>query len=185
MAAKSMYEALRFKYQNTPVTVVAQKALGEFSIHDQTFGPFQKDREFEIPRWVAAVLRAEGAVRQTEAGVDLPDLQKALWRETGEPPLQQLVPNFYFQVKERLRQLQQANLKSPNDVRVAAQNKMEQLLKDLLANRLLKLMKISLREDRLRETKRKMTDEEQWLLDRLIDLLRTWQNHILEMEPDG
>ena len=57
---------------------------------------------------------------------------------------------------------------------------MERLLRDLIANRLLKLMKIALREERLEETKKKMAEEERWLVERLVNLLRNWQKDVLE-----
>jgi hypothetical protein len=68
---------------------------------------------------------------------------------------------------------------------MVAQTKMETLLRDLIDNRLLKLMKLSLREERVRETKKKMTEEEQWLFDRLVILLRNWQKEVTEIEIDG
>lgn len=184
MVIKSMYETLYFKYQNTPITIVALKPLEEFTIQNRTYGPVEPNREFDVPRWVANVLLSNESVRLKSPTVDLPDLQKALWRETGEPVLQPLSPNFYFHVKHRLNQLNQENKREPNDVRLAAFKKMEQLIRDLVSNRLLKLMKISLREQRLRETKKRMTEEERWLIDRLVNLLRNWQRHVLEVEPN-
>ncbi len=59
---------------------------------------------------------------------------------------------------------------------------MEQLLRDIVANRLLKLMKLSLREERLQATKKKMTEEERWLFDQLVSILRNWQTQVLEIE---
>lgn len=182
MATKNMYNALQFRYLNTPVTVIALKPLEEFTIQEQTFGPIDMNSEFEVPRWIAKVLLSTKSVRLKDAEIDLPDLQKALWRETGEPVLQPLTPNFYFHVKQRINQLAEENKKEPNDVRRAAQNKMEQLIRDLISNRLLKIMKISLREERLYETKKKMTEEENWLIDRLANLLRNWQKQVLETE---
>ena len=43
-------------------------------------------------------------------------------------------------------------------------------------------MKIALREERLRESKKKMTEEERWLIDRLFDLLRNWEKDVLGFE---
>ena len=96
--------------------------------------------------------------------------------------LQPLTPNYYFQIRTAIEHLNYRNKKAPNDVRVAAQTKMETLLRDLIASRLLKIMKLSLREERLRETKKKMTEEERWLFDRLVSLLRNWQKEVTEIE---
>ncbi|MHA2426726.1 MAG: hypothetical protein ACXADB_01645, partial [Candidatus Hermodarchaeia archaeon] len=101
------------------------------------------------------------------------------------PVLQSLSPTYYFQVRGAIEHLTQLNRKTPNDVRMVAQTKMETLLRDLIDNRLLKLMKLSLREERVRETKKKMTEEEQWLFDRLVILLRNWQKEVTEIEIDG
>jgi hypothetical protein len=46
-------------------------------------------------------------------------------------------------------------------------------------------MKLSLREERLRETKKKMTGEERWLFDRLVDLIRNWETQVLEIGLGG
>jgi hypothetical protein len=42
-------------------------------------------------------------------------------------------------------------------------------------------MKIALREERLEETKKRMAEEERWLVDRLVTLLRNWQKDVLEL----
>lgn len=182
MAPEITYDAIRFKYRNTPVIVVAQKSLGEFTIQDRSFGPLEQDRELEVPRWVAEVLITQNYARLKDLGIELPDLQKALWRETGEAALQPLPANFFFLVTQYIAHLARENEKSPNDVRQVTQNKMEHLLRDLVANRLLKLMKIAIREERLYEAKKKMTEEEQWLIDQLASLFRKWQNHVLEID---
>lgn len=178
-----MNEALRFQYQNDSVTILTVKPLEEFKIHGSSFGPAEKDRELVVPRWVAAILIANNSARLKEPEIKVPDLQKALWRETGEPVLQPLPPDFYFKAKDSIEQLAAQNKAAPNGARFASQTKMEQLLRDLLAHRLLKLMKLSLHEERPHETKKKMTEEERWLFDRLMHLLRSWQSQILEIGP--
>ena len=182
MAFQTMKDALRFQYKNATVTVIASKTLDEFTMHDMTYGPVEKGREFDVPRWVANVLISASMAQLKDPVLGVPDLQKALWRETGEPVLQSLSPNFYFQVRGAIEHLTQLNRKAPNDVRMVTQTKMETLLRDLIDNRLLKLMKLSLREERVRETKKKMTEEEQWLFDRLVILLRNWQKEVTEIE---
>ncbi len=177
-----MKEALWFQYENATVTVIAAKTLDEFTIHESTYGPVEKGREIDVPRWVADVLTSTNMAQLKDPALSVPDLQKALWRETGEPVLQSLTPNYYFQVRTAIDYLARQNKKAPNNVRLAAQTKMETLLRDLITNRLLKLMKLSLREERIRETKKKMTEEERWLFDRLVNLLRNWQKQVMEIE---
>ncbi|MFX1566679.1 MAG: hypothetical protein ACFFCH_11885 [Promethearchaeota archaeon] len=182
MATPNMKDSLWFQYENASVPVVALKTIDEFTIHDSTYGPVEKGREFDVPRWVAVVLASTNMIQLKAPDLSVPDLQKALWREAGEPVLQPLTPNYYFQVRSAIEHLTRQNKKAPNDVRVAAQAKMETLLRDLIANRLLKIMKLSLREERIRETKKKMTEEERWLFDRLVSLLRNWQKEVMEIE---
>jgi hypothetical protein len=175
-------DVIQFKYQNSPLTVVAQEAISEFTIHASSFGPYSENQEFELPRWAAEILLSRNLVRLKSIGIDLPDLQKALWRETGESALQTLPANFFFQIQQTLRHLTRENQKAPNDIRSTTQQKMEQVFRDLLTSRTLKLMKISLWEERIQNAKKKMTKEEQWLLDRLVPLLRNWQQQILEVK---
>jgi hypothetical protein len=182
MATQNMKETLWFQYENATVPVVALRTMDEFTIHDSTYGPVEKGREFDVPLWVAEVLASKNMVQLKAPSLGVPDLQKAVWREEGEPVLQPLSPNYYFQVRTAIEHLTRRNKKEPNDVRVAAQTKMETLLRDLIASRLLKIMKLSLREERLRETKKKMTEEERWLFDRLVSLLRNWQKEVTEIE---
>ncbi len=182
METQNMKETLWFQYENATVTLIASKTLEEFTINDSTYGPVEKGREFDVPLWVAEVLASNNMARLKAPALGVPDLQKALWRETGEPVLQPLTPNYYFQVRTAIKHLAHQNKKSPNDVRLAAQTKMETLLRDLIDNRLLKLMKLSLREERIRETKKKMTEEERWLFDRLVILLRNWQIEVMEID---
>lgn len=177
-----MNDTLRFRYENASVIVVSLKPIDEFKIQDATYGPVEKGREFTVPRWVANVLMAKDVARPKEDEIKVSDLQKALWHETGEPVLQTLESDYYYQVRNSIMQLARKNQASPNDIRLAAQSKMKQLFRDLLDNRLLKLMKVSLREERIRETKKKMTDEERWLFDRLVTLLRNWQKQVLEID---
>ncbi len=182
MATPGMNDSISFQYENTMVTITALKPLDEFKTQDATYGPVEKGREILVPRWVANVLISSNLAQLKDPGIKVADLQKALWQETGEPVLQSLDHDFYYQVRNSIEHLAHQNKRSPNDVRLAAQTKMEQLLRDLLDNRLLKIMKLSLREERLRETKKKMTEDERWLFDRLVNLLRKWQTEVLEIE---
>jgi hypothetical protein len=182
MATAGMKETIRFQYENTMVTITALKALDEFKTQDATYGPVEKGREILVPRWVANILISSNLARLVDPGIKVAHLQKTLWQETGEPVLQSLDPDFYYQVRSSIEHLTDQNKTSPNDVRLAAQSKMEQLFRDILDSRILKIMKLSLREERLRETKKKMTEEERWLFDRLVNLLRNWKTEVLETE---
>jgi DNA primase len=182
MSNQNMNSTLSFQFENVPVTVITDRSLEAFEIQDSSYGPVEKGRELTVPRWVANVLISAKAAHPKDPGVNVPDLQKSLWQEAGEPVLQTLPSDFYYLVRKRIEQLALQNKTQPNDIRLAAQNKMEQLLRDLIANRLLKLMKLSLREERLRNIKKKMTEEERWLFDRLVTLLRNWQIQVLEIE---
>jgi DNA primase len=182
METQHMKGALGFQFENATVTLIASKTVDEFTINESTYGPIEKGREFDVPRWVAKVLIKNNMAQIKDPAIGVPDLQKALWRETGEPVLQSLAPNYYFQIRNAIEHLALQNKNTPNDVRIAAQTKMETLLRDLIDNRLLKLMKLSLREERLREIKKKMTEEERWLFDRLVILLRNWQKEVTEIE---
>lgn len=181
MAVQNMKDVLWFQYENATVPVIALKTMDEFTIQDTTYGPVEKDREFDVPRWVAGVLASNNMVKLKAPDLSVPDLHKTLLREAGEPALQPLTPNYYFQVRTAIEYLIRENKKAPNDVRIAAQAKMETLLRDLIANRLLKLMKLASREERVREIKKKMTEEERWLFDRLTSLLRNWQKEVTEI----
>lgn len=180
-----MHDDVLFEYRNTLITVVILEEIDEFTIQNVTYGPFEKGRETDLPRWIAEILLSQNKVRIKDTDIGPSDLQKALWRETSEPDLQQLSSNYYFIMKHRIAQLVQENKRSPNQVRLATQNKMERLLRDLVTSRLLKLMKISLRENRLEEIKSNMTEEERWLVDRLTKLLRNWEKIVLEVESGG
>lgn len=182
MTTENIHDTLRFQYENVPVTVISLKPIEEFTIHDSKYGPVDKGRELTVPQWVANVLTATNFARLREPEIKVSDLQKALWRETGESVLQTLKSDYYHQVRSTIKQLAHQNKTSPNDIRISAQSKIEQLFRDVLDNRLLKLMKLSLREERIRETKKKMTQEERWLFDRLVTLLRNWQKQVLEID---
>ncbi|TRO54405.1 DNA replication complex GINS family protein [Candidatus Bathyarchaeota archaeon] len=181
MEAQNMKDALWFQYENATVPVIALRTIDEFTIQGSTYGPVEKGREFDLPRWVAVLLASNNMVQLKAPEISVPDLHKALLREAGEPVLQPLTPNYYFQIRTAIEHLIQQNKKAPNDVRVASQAKMETLLRDLIANRLLKLMKLASREERIRETKKKMTEEERWLFDKLASLLRNWQKEVMEI----
>ena len=185
MAVKTMHDDILFEYQNSLVKVVVLEAIDEFTVQNVTYGPFEKGSETDLPRWIAGVLSSQKKVRINDTDIGPSELQKALWRETSEPDLQHLTPNYFFIIKQRIAQLIQENNQSPNQVRLATQSKMERLLRDLVTSRLLKLMKIALREDRLDEIKNDMTEEECWLADRLTYLLRSWEKVVLEVETGG
>ncbi len=185
MTVKTMYDDILFEFRNSLVTVVVLEDIGEFTVQNITYGPFQKDRETDLPRWIVGVLLSQKKVKIKDTEIGPSELQKALWRETSEPDLQQLTPDYFLIIKQRITQLIKENQQSPNQVRLAAQSKMERLLRDLVTSRLLKLMKISLREDRLDEIKNNMTEEECWLVDRLTKLLRNWEKVVLEVETGG
>jgi DNA replication initiation complex subunit (GINS family) len=124
-------------------------------------------------------------VKLKDEQIKVPTLQKALWQETEDSALQPLPPDFFQQVRKSIERLSLLKEKEPNDVRLAAQTRMEHLFRDLITNRLLKLMKLSLREERLRVTKKKMTGEERWLFDRLVELIRNWETQVLEIGLGG
>jgi len=105
MPTHEMKEVLRFRYNNQPVTVVAQKSIDEFTLQETSFGPVEKGGEFSVPHWIAETLIASNMATLKDERVKVPTLQKTLWQETEDSSLQTLSYDFFQQVRKSIEEL--------------------------------------------------------------------------------
>ncbi|MEM2134005.1 MAG: hypothetical protein QXS27_09485 [Candidatus Jordarchaeaceae archaeon] len=158
------------RFENSPVKVIVVKDHPKIEVGKRSIGPFVEGREMTLKLWEAAELVQSGIVKyKEEIKFDISELYKQTWSESNKPQLQQIDPNFY----QKLRMY----YSDPN-VEDSEKKRVEDMVTDLVSQRLSKILKIALRGGSRSEMTKNMTEEEKWLYDRLNSLLRSWEREL-------
>ncbi len=158
------------RFENSTVKVIVVKDHPKIEVGKRSIGPFVEGREMSLRLWEAAELVQSGIVKyKEETKFDISELYKQTWSESNKPQLQQIDPNFY----QKLRMY----YSDPN-VEDSEKRKVEDMVTDLVSQRLSKILKIALRGGSRSEMTKNMTEEEKWLYDRLNSLLRSWEREL-------
>jgi hypothetical protein len=175
-------ESFEFERNNKQVKVTITKSVEDLVIAGKDLALVSKGQDVTLPRWAADFLVKTGSgVTREEQKLAYKDFENILWKEQLETPLQKLPQDAYTSAQELMKSFQEKLNKSTGDldnVRRLAQ--FETLLRDLVAVRISKIVKISLRGNDMSGASNAMTSEELWLYERLTKLLRSWEKGILQ-----
>jgi hypothetical protein len=77
-------EDLDFRYENSPVKVIANRNFGEIKLAGLSIGPLQEGNEYSVYYWAARELAKAGIVHlREEDALDSSKLFKVQWKELG------------------------------------------------------------------------------------------------------
>jgi hypothetical protein len=179
-------ENLDFRFENTPVKVIANKNLPEIKLAGFRIGPLQEGNEYELYFWVANELAAQGIVhfRETDT-LDATILYKTQWKERVQTAgqISELAEDFYPKLRRHLQTLKTQVAKQPE--KIVEYEKAKALACDIVNNRLKKIVSLSGSPTQTDQFTKKLTVEEHLLFDQLVKLITNWRRTILETQIEG
>jgi hypothetical protein len=175
-------ESFDFERNNKQVKVTITKPVEDLSIVGKDLTSVTKGQDVTLPLWAADFLIKTGSgVIREEPKLAYKDFENILWKEQLETPLQKLPEDLYVNAKELMRSFQEKVSKGTSDIDVVRRlAQFETLMRDLVAVRISKIVKISYRGNDMPGASNSMTTEEIWLYERLTKLLRSWEKGILQ-----
>ena len=175
-------ESFEFERNNKQVKVTIIKPVEDLVIVGKDLASVSKGQDVTLPLWAADFLVKTGSgVAKEEQRLAYRDFENILWKEQLETPLQKLPEDLYMSAKELMKSFQEKLSKGTGDIdNVRRLAQFETLLRDLVAVRISKIVKISLRGNDTSSAANAMTSEEVWLYERMTKLLRSWEKGILQ-----
>lgn len=175
-------ESFEFERHNKQVKVTITNPIEDLVIAGKDMASFGKGQDVTLPLWAADFLVKNGSgVAREEQKLAYRDFENILWKEQLETPLQKLPEDLYTSAKELMKSFQEKLSKGTGDIdSVRRLAQFETLLRDLVAVRISKIVKISLRGNDISNASNAMTGEEVWLYERMMKLLRGWEKGILQ-----
>jgi len=170
-----------FKFENTPVKIVASRNCPEIELAGLKVGSFEEGREYEVRFWVARELeRAEiGRFREEEL-LDAVKLHKIHWKERVQSITQvsSLPENFYPKLRRYLASLKEKAVKNAEKMREYETT--VKLSRDIVDVRLKKIVSLSSYSAKTSQVLENLTREERILHDRLHQIISGWRSSILK-----
>ena len=170
-----------FMFENSTVKVVANRNSPEITIADLKVGPFEEGNEYELLFWVAQELEKARIVRfRREEMLDMQQLHKIHWKERvqGISRMAELPEDFYPRLRRYLARLRENALKNPDKMREYM--KASQLARDIINNRVKKVVSLASIPTPTNQFLKNLTAEERILYERLHEIISSWRRQILE-----
>jgi len=176
---------LDFMFENSTVRVIANRNSPEIKIADLKVGPFEEGNEYELRFWIAQELEKARVVRfRREELLDMPQLHKIHWKERvqGVSQVAMLPEGFYPKLRRYLVRLRENALKNPDKMQEYV--KANQLAKDIINNRVKKIVSLASVPTPTNRFLKNLTVEERVLYERLHFMISAWRNTILRVEEE-
>ncbi|MHA1556222.1 MAG: hypothetical protein ACTSPM_04735 [Candidatus Heimdallarchaeota archaeon] len=141
-----------------------------------------KGSEFEVPFWVAKLLKEEKLVEiKNLKSFDIPYMQTVLWDESKSQTPIQLDEDFYPVIS-----LQIENLTKKGEIyTLRDRERMEALLKDIISKRRFKIIKLSQKAGDPSPFVKHLTPEEFWLFKTLRTQLHEWESSLVDCSKNN
>ncbi len=175
-----------FRFENTPVKVIANRNHPEIKLAGLTIGPLQEGNELEVRFWIANELAQAGIVHFREDDIlDAGKLYKVQWKERVQAPgqISELPEDFYPKLRRYLQTAKQEISKQPE--KFAEHEKTRQLAWDIINSRLKKIVALSTGPIQSDQITKKLTTEEKQLYEQLGKIINQYRNNILETQSNG
>ncbi|MCL2293138.1 MAG: hypothetical protein FWC30_08800 [Candidatus Bathyarchaeota archaeon] len=173
---------LDFCYENSLITVVANRNFAEMKLAGLNVGPFDEGNEYQVHYWIAKELQATGTVHLREEEVlDGSKLYKVQWKEGIQIPgmISELPQEFYPKLR-RLLTFAEAEAVQPE--KIQEYHKVKALAKDITNSRLKKIIALSAASTQSDQILKKLTTEERIIYEQLGKIISTWKNQILQKQ---
>lgn len=174
-----------FKFENSPVKMVANRSCPEIELVGMKVGPFDEGREYEVQFWVAQELENAGIARiREEELLDAVKLHKVHWKERVQPVkrVSSLPEEFYPRLRRYLADLKGEAKRSAEKMR--EYEKAVRLAHDIVNCRLKKVVSLSSSPAQTDQFLQNLAREERVLYDRLYEIVSDWKSSILKGEGE-
>ncbi len=176
-----------FRFENTPVKVIANRNHPEIKLAGITIGPLQEGNEIELHFWIANELAKAGIIHFREDDIlDATKLYKAQWKERVQAPgqISELPEDFYPKLRRYLQTAKQEITKQPE--KFAEHEKTRHLAWDIVNSRLRKIVALAAGPTQTDQITKKLTAEEKLIYEQLGKIINQWRTQILQYETtDG
>lgn len=174
-----LFSSIETEYMHSKVRVHVLKDLPSIDVEGLKIGPYEKDSEVYIPRWLAIHLENKNIVKQSTEDTDVvAKLQTILWEEENERKLTQLDEDFFVSLRHFIKKLRVEITENPEPEKLALLEKISLLIRDILSLRLQKIVKLAVTSTAVASIKG-LTKEEVWLYENLRETLKEWQSLML------
>jgi hypothetical protein len=173
---------LDFCYENSFITVVANRNFTEMKLAGLNVGPFDEGTEYQVYYWIAKELQVAGIVHLREEEVlDGSKLYKVQWKEGIQIPgmISELPQDFYPKLR---RFLIFAEAEAVQPEKIQEYHKIKALAKDIINSRLKKIIALSSASAQSDQILKKLTSEEKIIYEQLGEIISTWKNQILQKQ---
>lgn len=169
-----------FMFENSTVKVVANRNSPEIAVAGLKVGPFEEGNEYELLFWVAQELEKARIVRFRQKMLDMQQLHKIHWKERvqGISRMAELPEEFYPKLRRYLARLRENALKNTDKMREYV--KASQLARDIINNRVKKVVSLASIPTPTNQFLKNLTIEERVLYERLHKIISSWRRQILE-----
>jgi hypothetical protein len=181
VSTSSAIKNLDFTFENSPITVVANRNCPEIKLAGSTVGPFEEGNEYEIQFWTAQELVKSGIARLREGELlDSAKLYKIQWKERVQTVRQvsKLPENFYPKLRRYLKGSKQEAVRKPEKTR--EYEKVRHSTLDVVNTRLKKIVSLASAPAQTEQILKNLTSEERLLYKQLFEIIRKWRAHILK-----
>lgn len=179
--SQASIEDLDFKFENKPITIIANRNCPEIELAGLKIGPLEEGREYELRFWIAKELEKAGMVRfREETLLDRVKLHKIHWKESVQSArrISSLPEDFYPKLRRYLVELKRDARKSSE--RMREYERAKQLSRDIVNCRLKKIVSLSSSSTRTNQILENLTSEERVLYEKLWEPINEWRAEILK-----
>ncbi|ALL01681.1 GINS complex protein [Pyrodictium delaneyi] len=169
------------EYKLRPVRVMIVRDDKPLTLDGQRI-ELQKGIEIEVPYWLARALTHEGIAEVTESPINIEDIARvhfSVLSARTPAELEPLPQNFYQDVKEFIRSLEDRVRRELNPILLEEKQKALQYLLEIVDKRLLIMLQSLRSPTSMAEISSKLAPEESALLDTLYKTIELWRRHLL------
>ena len=172
---------LDFSFENSSITVIANRNCPEIKLAGLNVGPFEEGNEYEVQFWIARELVKSGIARLREDELlDSAKLYKIQWKERVQTVRQvsKLPENFYPKLHRYLIELKEEAVRKPEKTR--EYEKARHSTRDIVNTRLKKIVSLASAPAQTQQILKNLTSEERFLYKQLFKIIKEWRAHILK-----
>jgi len=176
---------LDFRFENTPVKIIANRNHPEIKLAGITIGPLQEGNEYELHYWVAQELANQGIVHfREEDTLDASKLNKIQWKERIQVAgqISELPEEFYPKLRRYLQTAKEEIIKHPELAKVQEYERAKQTACDIVNSRLKKIVALSSGPIQTDQITKKLTKEEKQIYLQLSKSVNEYRTKILQNE---
>jgi len=171
-----------FVFENSPVTIIANRNCPEIELAGARVGPFEEGREYDVKYWIAYQLEKTGIAHiKEEQRLDIRKINNVHWKESGivhARQLSTLEEDFYPKLRRYLAGLKRGAIGNPEKIR--EYEKVMRMSQDIVNCRLRKIVSLSSSPAQTNHILKDLAKEERLLYERLHSIILNWKSKILK-----